>query len=581
MTICDDDDGNVATSSFGGILVSDNQNNNDEASDDEDVEIANYYSNNMEGYTPLNNFNMNDLIMMNDSDTDSITTSDAEDDDDEDSSCSEIQKNVVPVNFHSLAEQALQVLDNEHLSMLKKDNCDLNITSIPHSNDEGNDTIDIDNVRANMQIDEEEICKPSKPFAMSTTEPSLLSSSLATNTIPSLSKPVDINAIQKAMQSIRLKSPTLATTLDAGASSSMAALANTTHAATNIALNHIIDVQFSPRQQKNQLQQHCYSTHNIIPSGPLSAFRRATSKAQMASANLSRSATLSEAVLRTWPIISFQRKMRGVIDQSLLLPQQQQQQVVNRQLKTFTIHILGADGVECTSLESVHKSVGPFVRWFDAALSSGVLSESNYIDTLLIEFSGPNISTTLVGQNLDILSQQSKKSCASSSANSRLIMATATFQPRQYHEIQRSTNNDTTPIADIAIAFNAGIWGYDSWKPTILSLINTPSPVTGNGKTMFVITSYTMEECEDDADVIVDVVKEFLSTKMPPHATTTSIIARQLWSKNIIHFHHGSKDILNRPHLVESTLRIVPGKLGCWDEWIEQLIYAFDEVEKR
>ena len=284
MRCDDDDDGDVANSSLGGIQVSsDNQNNNDEVSDDEDVDIANYYSNNMEGYTPLNNFNMNDLIMMNDSDTDSITTSDADDDDEEDSSCNEIQKNVVPVNFHSLAEQALQVLDNEHLSMLKKDNCDLNITSIPHSNDEGNDTIDIDNVRANMQIDEEEICKPSKPFAMSTTEPSLLSSSLATNTIPSLSKPVDINAIQKAMQSIRLKSPTLATTLDAGASSSMAALANTTHAATNIALNHIIDVQFSPRQQKNQLQQHCYSTHNIIPSGPLSAFRRATPKAQMAS----------------------------------------------------------------------------------------------------------------------------------------------------------------------------------------------------------------------------------------------------------------------------------------------------------
>jgi hypothetical protein len=297
---CDDDDGNVATSSLGGILVSDNQNNNDEASDDEDVEIANYYSNNMEGYTPLNNFNMNDLIMMNDSDTDSITTSDAEDDgddDDDNNTCKNEKKKdenggnhtdlvevVVPVNFQSLAEQALQVLDNnEHLSMLDKDNCDLNITSIPHSNDEANDTIDIDNVRANMQIDEEEICKPSEPFAMSTTEPSLLSSSLTTNTIPSLSKPVDINAIQKAMQSIRLKSPTLATTLDAGASSSMAALANTTHAATNIALNHIIDVQFSPRQQKNQLQQHCYSTHNIIPSGPLSAFRRATPKAQMAS----------------------------------------------------------------------------------------------------------------------------------------------------------------------------------------------------------------------------------------------------------------------------------------------------------
>lgn len=342
-------------------------------------------------------------------------------------------------------------------------------------------------------------------------------------------KAVDIHAIQKALQSIRLKSPTLASNLDAGASSSMTSLSYATHAATNTALNHIIAVQFSPRQQKNQQQQHYYTTHGIIPSGPLTAFRRTTSKAQVASANLSRSATLSEAVLRLWPIISFQRKMR-MIDQGLLLPPQQpqQQQQVNRKSNIFTIHILGADGVECTSLESVRKSVGPFVRWFDSALSLGVLSESNDIDTLQIEFSGPNISTTLVGQTLDILVQQSS-SCAPLSTSSRLIMAKATFQPCQYHEIKRSANIEGTPIADIAIAFNAGIWGYDSWKPTVVSLINTPSPVTGNGKTLFVITSYTMEECEDDADVIADVVKDVISKQLSPHATTNLIIARQLW----------------------------------------------------
>jgi hypothetical protein len=38
-----------------------------------------------------------------------------------------------------------------------------------------------------------------------------------------------------------------------------------------------------------------------------------------------------------------------------------------------------------------------------------------------------------------------------------------------------------------------------------------------------------MEECEDDADVIADVVKDVISTKLSSHATTNSIIARQLW----------------------------------------------------
>ena len=52
----------------------------------------------------------------------------------------------------------------------------------------------------------------------------------------------------------------------------------------------------------------------------------------------------------------------------------------------------------------------------------------------------------------------------------------------------------------MAIAFNAGIWGYDLWKPTLAALCRFHRPVP------FVVTAYTVQEAEEDAEVIVEVV---------------------------------------------------------------------------
>jgi hypothetical protein len=43
---------------------------------------------------------------------------------------------------------------------------------------------------------------------------------------------------------------------------------------------------------------------------------------------------------------------------------------------------------------------------------------------------------------------------------------------------------------DVVIAFHAGFWGYDSWRPTLMGLLRTSIPV--------VATSYTMEEARLD-----------------------------------------------------------------------------------
>ena len=43
---------------------------------------------------------------------------------------------------------------------------------------------------------------------------------------------------------------------------------------------------------------------------------------------------------------------------------------------------------------------------------------------------------------------------------------------------------------DVVIAFHAGFWGYDSWRPTLRGLLRTSIPI--------IVTSYTMEEARLD-----------------------------------------------------------------------------------
>ena len=132
------------------------------------------------------------------------------------------------------------------------------------------------------------------------------------------------------------------------------------------------------------------------------------------------------------------------------------------------------------------------------------------IDSVLVEFSGPNMPNILVGKELDFLTGVNSKSTGG------LISAKATFKLCEYHETTDSSDTTTTTAsaaaaADLVIAFNAGIWGYDSWKPTIKSMIGKAEDKSCSwriGETLFVITAYTKEECEDDADVIAEVVEE-------------------------------------------------------------------------
>ena len=228
--------------------------------------------------------------------------------------------------------------------------------------------------------------------------------------------PIDTEAVRRAVDVIRSKAPRLTTALNLW-----------------------------------EQQHDTVAPHPIIPKAPISAFMRQSEKAISATANLSRSATLAEALHRL-SCFCFGRER-------------------------LVIHIVGADHVECDHLRT---TFGPLVRWIGALNNS-----PQHIDIKLI---GPNVSVEAATRPPVNLMP---KKCAS-----RLVSASATCHESVYHDwIQQL-------CPDIVVAFNAGIWGYDEWVPTIKALCHSSYMVP------FVVTAYTMEECQDDADVIEQVAQD-------------------------------------------------------------------------
>ena len=327
------------------------------------------------------------------------------------------------IDFRAIADQALRVLDDEYLSTVQTQQKQ----EVPAVT-QGVHIVD------DKSIHEEE--EEAHDQAESTADAD------EATPLPSQAKelpPIDNQAVRKAMENMRLKSPNLANTLDAGAEQRLDAKYR-----LSLAPSLVPDV------------------HGIIPPAPLKAFRKMTAKAVAASANLSRSATISEAIVRCLP--------------HLLLPNQDKKQKESN----LVIHIIGSDHVECQSEETVRAAVGPLVRWIESACSSNVSS-------IEIELSGPNVPVAAERRGVTDLS---------STSNGGLQSATARCVNCVYHDYLQSKECKTP---DLAIAYDAGIWGYDEWRPTLEAMCNHDSAIP------FVITGYTVQEVEDDAEVVTEI----------------------------------------------------------------------------
>jgi hypothetical protein len=223
--------------------------------------------------------------------------------------------------------------------------------------------------------------------------------------------------------------------------------------------------------QQRQPSLPSTTPHDLIPPTPYKAFRRSTDKAKQATASLSRSATLAEALVR-------------LRDQQLL-PTTTTSTTTSTAKSTFVLHVVGVDHVECESVERIQATFRPIIRWM------GAWKDCVYQD----------VQVRLIGRDLSGTTSAPVNLLTPHTAT-KLTAATATCHSGVYHEwleqlvSSSTTTSDDDESPDLIIAFNAGIWGYQEWQPTLqyLSDRTTAAP--------FVITAYTLLECEEDLEVI-------------------------------------------------------------------------------
>lgn len=80
------------------------------------------------------------------------------------------------------------------------------------------------------------------------------------------------------------------------------------------------------------------------------------------------------------------------------------------------------------------------------------------------------------------------------------------FYNRELEALHSNIVINNCSIITLVVLFNAGLWGYDDWIPT-LDILTGPHRKNSNGFyfsiSQVLVTSYTLEEAEDDEDTII------------------------------------------------------------------------------
>ena len=234
----------------------------------------------------------------------------------------------------------------------------------------------------------------------------------------------------------------------------------------------------SPKKSVKTIEK-CTVEHDIIPATPLRAFHRTTQKAIQSTVHLSRPATMAESLYRLYQ----NPKLQNYITET----------------NTLTIHLIGVDHVECATQATICAALGPLTRW----MSSSLLTK--HLENIHFKLLGPNVPPHAHQQwssaNPLLLHKMGEFYAPS------LKEATVVCETCVYHDYldqlskMASERSDEINSLGLAIAFNAGIYGYTEWEPTLQRMACFEEK-----EIPFVVTSYTMEEAEDDAEVIENIL---------------------------------------------------------------------------
>ena len=310
--------------------------------------------------------------------------------------------------------------------------------------------------------------------------------------------------------------------------------------------------------QHNQLlnrQQQDNQKHQLIPMTSYKVFEvpNPTAKSRLASANLSRSATLAEALARLSLLSSFQ--------DDLLL-----------------IDIVGVDHVECESTSTIRNTFRPFVQWLGDYFLASQEDKNIHVHFRLI---GRELFTTTTKEKVvvDLLD--------SSSTQSSFMQATATCHSEVYHNfleatcrrgVESSEHDDVDLLSsktfpDLAVLFNAGIWGYREWVDTIQYLAlqqyaKTTIPVIEAGAKNrsrcglpIVITAYTLDECQEDQEVISQSITSRRGGNKNTTKSCDSYRAEILWASEKNPF--GSQIVRETKGSTQEYR-----ENACWQAWL-------------
>ncbi|KAL1519207.1 hypothetical protein AB1Y20_003467 [Prymnesium parvum] len=134
------------------------------------------------------------------------------------------------------------------------------------------------------------------------------------------------------------------------------------------------------------------------------------------------------------------------------------------------IHVLGADQREGSSFSETCRFFAPLCA---------LLAGSHWKEVSLL-LCGPNCVVPPAE------SQLVKESIPGGAAGLRLAYST-----QMYHQL---SENERGPAPHLAAAFQAGLWGYDSWAPTVALVRAVGCPL--------LVTSYNLPEAEDDEEAL-------------------------------------------------------------------------------
>lgn len=141
---------------------------------------------------------------------------------------------------------------------------------------------------------------------------------------------------------------------------------------------------------------------------------------------------------------------------------------------TLTVHLIGADHREGNAVDETYAA---FLHVFELLASDGG------VRTLRLVLVGPNIARPLHNTS-------GSRVCAVEGGELTVEMS---YYVGSFDAFHGDEGRYSAP--DLAVCFNAGIWGYDEWLPTLRLLLHTV-------KVPLLVTSYNENEASDDEDVL-------------------------------------------------------------------------------